>query len=55
MVKPIDFPDDPRLEHRFGSLNGVQYHFLYAEPPNKKWKETVFLVSLDCSFSARLY
>jgi hypothetical protein len=41
---PIALPDDPRVEHRFAKLNGVQYHYLYAEPSGGKWRATVFLV-----------
>jgi hypothetical protein len=43
---PIALPDDPRVEHRFAQLNGVRYHYLYAEPSGGKWRATVFLVSL---------
>jgi hypothetical protein len=41
---PIALPDDPRVEHRFAKLNGVQYHYLYAEPSGGKWRATIFLV-----------
>jgi hypothetical protein len=52
MVAPIQFPDDSRVQHRFANLNRIRYHYLYAEPQNRKWKETVFLVSLVIQFSA---
>src|ERR1700739_4485602 len=41
---PIALPDDPRVKHRFATLNGVKYHYLYAEPSGGKWKATIFLV-----------
>jgi hypothetical protein len=41
---PIALPDDPRVEHRFALLNGIRYHYLYAEPSGGKWKATLFLV-----------
>jgi hypothetical protein len=41
---PIALPDDPRVQHRFAILNGIRYHYLYAEPSSGKWRATVFLV-----------
>jgi hypothetical protein len=46
---PIALPNDPRVEHRFAKLNGVRYHYLYAEPSGGKWRATVFLVG-HCGF-----
>lgn len=43
-VQPIEFPEDPRVEHRFADLNGNRYHYLYGEPKDGI-KGTVFLVS----------
>jgi hypothetical protein len=40
---PISLPEDPRVEHRFAQVNGIRYHYLYAEPA-EKWRATVFLV-----------
>jgi hypothetical protein len=42
---PIQFPEDPRVEHRYASLNDRRYHYLFAEPKNGPPKATVFLVS----------
>jgi hypothetical protein len=41
---PITLPDDPRVEHRSATLNGVKHHYLYAEPSGGKWKATICLV-----------
>jgi pimeloyl-ACP methyl ester carboxylesterase len=35
-------PDDKRVEHRFATLNGVKYHYLYASPA--KPVATIFLI-----------
>jgi hypothetical protein len=43
--KPIDLPNDPRFEHRYAKVNGVQYHYLFAEPKDVKVRATVVLVS----------
>ncbi|KAH6625736.1 Alpha/Beta hydrolase protein [Boeremia exigua] len=36
--------DDPRVQHRYAVLNGVKYHYLYAEPEGGKWSDTVVLI-----------
>jgi hypothetical protein len=52
---PIALPDDPRIEHRFAQLNGIRYHYLYAEPSGGKWKATVFLVGRRSGLWVRFY
>jgi hypothetical protein len=48
---PIEFPSDPRVEHRYAVLNGIRYHYLLAEPKNAKPKVTVFLVCVGVFIS----
>ena len=45
-VQPIDPVSDPRVEHRYATLNGQKYHYLYAVPRSGDYQHTVFLVSL---------
>jgi hypothetical protein len=45
-MEPIAFPTDPRVEHRFAQLSGTRYHYLYAEPQDRPFRETVFLVCM---------
>jgi hypothetical protein len=45
--QPIGLPNDPRVQHRYSILNGIKYHYLYAEPKNEEPRETVFLVCGD--------
>lgn len=48
-LQPIDPVSDSRVEHRDSSLNGHNYHYLYAVPAGGSYKATVFLVS--CYFT----
>jgi hypothetical protein len=45
-AEPIDLPNDPRVQHRYALLNGVKYHYLYAEPKNGEVRVTVVLVCI---------
>jgi len=40
----IKLPSDPRVQHRYTYLNGIRYHYLYAEPQNGVYRATVFLI-----------
>ncbi|CAN9314431.1 unnamed protein product [Alternaria alternata] len=42
-VQPIDPVSDPRVEHRYATLNGQKYHYLYAVPRSGDYQHTVFL------------
>jgi hypothetical protein len=44
-AKPLDLPDDPRFEHRSENVNGINYHYLFAEPKDGNARATVVLVS----------
>ncbi|RII24148.1 hypothetical protein CUC08_Gglean012981 [Alternaria sp. MG1] len=43
-VQPIDPVSDPRVEHRYATLNGQKYHYLYAVPRSGDYQHTVFLI-----------
>jgi hypothetical protein len=45
-AEPIDLPNDPRVQHRYALLDGIKYHYLYAEPKNREATHTVFLVGI---------
>jgi hypothetical protein len=44
-AQPLELPNDPRFEHRNEKVNGVNYHYIFAEPKNDKVRATVVLVS----------
>jgi hypothetical protein len=45
-LEPINLPNDPRVKSRYNTLNGIKYHYLFAEPKDGVVRETVFLVSI---------
>jgi hypothetical protein len=47
-AEPVNFPNDPRFESRFATVNGTKYHYLFAEPKGKNVSTTVVLVRLFC-------
>jgi len=43
-AEPVNLPNDSRFEHRYANVNGIKYHYLFAEPKDGKVKATVVLV-----------